>query len=424
MTEQGKYCGQRLTAKKVLRLYAAGERDFRGTILNGRNFRGVDLSGADFSGAKIRGTRFVEATLVGTKFCHAEAGRTNQWEAVQLLVGLLVIACGFSQTMAIMVLGLMLTAPSADAGGRDFDVTAFAFAVLLVSAVVIVGAAIITGTGAAMTATTVTIITAPFAAVFAGFIAVFGAIGGNDSAAVFTTAFVVVFAIAVALALTNNFLSKDIERCIRQGDPDFEILRNLAVIDGTAFNGANLTEASFANAILDRTSFANSQQCSTILTRVRWQNVQQLESAHLGSSNLRDPRVRQLLTHLNSSGTGGQSPLDLADADLRGVNLAKAKLHGINLKRANLNGATFAGAGLQRANLSQTLCIGTDFTAAHLTGACLKDWTINSSTVLQDVKCRYVFLEERLDRSGYGDRRPQNPDATFQSGDFEQFFKK
>ncbi|MEM9008249.1 MAG: pentapeptide repeat-containing protein [Cyanobacteria bacterium P01_F01_bin.86] len=54
MAEQGKYHGQRLKARDVLRLYAAGERDFRGTILRGGNFRGADLSGADFSGAEFR----------------------------------------------------------------------------------------------------------------------------------------------------------------------------------------------------------------------------------------------------------------------------------------------------------------------------------------------------------------------------------
>jgi uncharacterized protein YjbI with pentapeptide repeats len=61
MAERGKYHGQRLKAKEVLRLYAAGERDFRGAILRGCNFRDADLSEADFSGADIRSARFVDA---------------------------------------------------------------------------------------------------------------------------------------------------------------------------------------------------------------------------------------------------------------------------------------------------------------------------------------------------------------------------
>lgn len=417
MTEQGKYCGQRLTAKKVLQLYAAGERDFRGTILNGCNFRRADLSGADFSGAKIRGTRFVDATLVGTKFCYTEAGPSTGRYIVQLLVVLIVIPCGFCQAVASFYLGLGFTA-----GANDFSIIAMAAAVIIVTTTTVVGATVIVGFAAVAIAAVVTAVTILPAGALAGMLATFGR--GDESGDVFLTTFAVILGVAIAIGNANFWLSWCIERLIRRGDPKFEYLRNLSVRGGTAFNGATLTEASFAGAILNKANFANSQQCSTILTRVRWQGARQLEWAHLGTSNLRDPRVRQLLTHLNSSGRKGQPPLDLADADLRGVNLAKAKLHGINLKRANLNGATLAGAGLQRANLTQTLCIGTDFTATHLTGACLKDWNINSTTVFQDVKCRYVFLEERLDRSGYSDRRPHNPDATFQPGDFEQFFKK
>jgi len=79
MGEQGNYHGQRLKAQDVLRLYAAGERDFRGTILRGCNFRNADLSGADFSGADICSARFVEATLRGAKFCRAQAGLQRRW---------------------------------------------------------------------------------------------------------------------------------------------------------------------------------------------------------------------------------------------------------------------------------------------------------------------------------------------------------
>ncbi|MGD1950834.1 MAG: pentapeptide repeat-containing protein [Leptolyngbyaceae cyanobacterium] len=51
MKAKGKYYGQRLRAKDLLRLCAADEREFRGAILQGCSFCGADLSGADFSGA-------------------------------------------------------------------------------------------------------------------------------------------------------------------------------------------------------------------------------------------------------------------------------------------------------------------------------------------------------------------------------------
>jgi hypothetical protein len=43
MTERGKYHGQRLKAREVLQLYAAGERDFRGAILRGCNLSASQL---------------------------------------------------------------------------------------------------------------------------------------------------------------------------------------------------------------------------------------------------------------------------------------------------------------------------------------------------------------------------------------------
>ncbi len=95
---QGKYQGQRLTATEVTRLYAAGERDFRGAVLRGCNFRGADLSGADFSGADIRSARFVETTLWGVDFSHARAGLQQRWILGQLLLVVLIAAlAGFLQ---------------------------------------------------------------------------------------------------------------------------------------------------------------------------------------------------------------------------------------------------------------------------------------------------------------------------------------
>ncbi|MEM6521936.1 MAG: pentapeptide repeat-containing protein, partial [Cyanobacteria bacterium P01_C01_bin.70] len=89
MMARSKYSEQRLTAKQVLQRYGAGERDFRGAILDGCDFSSANLSGADFSGAKIRGTRFVDSALIGTKFCHAEAGPSTGRYIVQLLAVLI-----------------------------------------------------------------------------------------------------------------------------------------------------------------------------------------------------------------------------------------------------------------------------------------------------------------------------------------------
>ena len=392
--DKSKYWWQRLTAKEVLQLYAAGERDFRGAILTRCNFRRADLSGADFSKANIRGARFVEATLEGTRFCHAEAGRPFLWGIVELLIALVVIPCGFFQAVAsffIVHIGLFFASPFAEPMGREFNIIANSVAVILVTSLVVIGARVVTGAGAAVTAAAVSIVTAPFAGFLAGILAVLQLGRDHNPYAAFLAGFAAVIAGAIAIAIVNCRLSRYVERRMRQGDPTFEKLGSLFVLGGTAFNGANLTEASFANATLGRTNFANSRHGPTVLTRVRWQNAQQLDWTHFGTNNLRDPRVRYLLTRLNHPGLNGRTPLDLSEADLQGSNLAGAKLHRINLRWANLNGATLAGAELQGANLTNAQCLGTDFTAAHLTGACLQTWQIDNTTILQDVDCQYVF---------------------------------
>ncbi len=83
MSDRGKYHGQRLNAKEVLRLYAAGERDFRGTILRGCNFHEVNLSRADFTGADIRSVRFTKSALVETNFSKVKAGTSRNWFLLQ-----------------------------------------------------------------------------------------------------------------------------------------------------------------------------------------------------------------------------------------------------------------------------------------------------------------------------------------------------
>ncbi len=299
MIARSKYWGQQLTAKQILQRYAAGERNFRGAILNGCNFSGTNLSGADFSGAKIRGTRFIEATLIETKFCHAEAGPSTGRCIVQLLAVLIAIPCGFLQMVASLLTVSLLFSINSDTIANHFLVLllwlAAAISVVMVTTGLIVGARVISGASAVRTAAIVNI---PISFLAALLVEVMTIVSSGNAGVSFLTVLVPASAILIA----NIWLSESVARRIRQGGPGAEVLRNLSVRGGTAFNGATLTEASFASAILNKANFANSQQRSTILTRVRWQNAQQLEQAHLGTSYLRDQRIRHLLTHLNRSG--------------------------------------------------------------------------------------------------------------------------
>lgn len=344
MTAQSKYGGQRLTAKQVLQRYAAGEREFRGAILDDCDFRGANLSGADFSRAKIRGTCFVDATLIRTKFCHAEAGPSIYRRIVQLLAVLIAIPCGFLQAVASFYLGRIFAdfpgwfgggILGADLTGQNFSIIIMATAMIILTTMAIVGARVIAGVDAVLAAAAVTTITILPVGVLGVLLGIVASIArGDNSASAFFITFAVVLGIAIAIENANFWLSWQVKQHIHRGDPAFEAWRGLSVWGGTTFNGANLTGASFASAILNKANFANSQKRSTILNRVRWQNAQQLERAHSGRSYLQNPKVRHLLTHLTGSGLNGQAPLDLSNIDLRGVNLAGAQLHRINLRKA------------------------------------------------------------------------------------------
>jgi uncharacterized protein YjbI with pentapeptide repeats len=60
--------------------------------------------------------------------------------------------------------------------------------------------------------------------------------------------------------------------------------------------------------------------------------------------------------------------------DLTGINLNEA-----NLKEADISETTLQRANLEGANLTKIQAIGTDFTKAYLTGACLEAWNIDST---------------------------------------------
>ncbi|MGF1492260.1 MAG: pentapeptide repeat-containing protein [Microcoleaceae cyanobacterium] len=118
-------------------------------------------------------------------------------------------------------------------------------------------------------------------------------------------------------------------------------------------------------------------------------------------------------------------PLDTEEpTDLRGANLDSMDLSYANLAQADLNQATLRETNLEGAILTEANCIGANFTRAKLTAACLEAWNIDSTTVLEDIDCDFVFLLQEPDARGNRERRPHDPDTVFQSGDFEKLYRQ
>ncbi|MEO1403491.1 MAG: pentapeptide repeat-containing protein [Cyanobacteria bacterium J06635_1] len=456
-----------MKAQDVLNRYAQGERNFSGANLRGANFKGQDLSGADFSGADIRGANFTNAILQSACFKGATAGLQKRWVVGQwVLVAVISALAGVLEGLAGGVLALLLfdAATAADliagivgcvvivilllaiarqgftlqafgtiaiviavglaiafagvvafevafAGVVTFEVAgvvafasavaaAFAIAVGLAIAIAIAIAIAVAGAVAGMVAGAVAI-----AVAFAGVVAFNGAVAG-----------------AVAIAVAVAVLSFYVARHIRKWDEKFAVVRTFGIafgaLGGTSFSGVDLSGANFSQARLKSTNFAASRKSSTSLNRVCWQDATLLDRSRLGNAILQNPKVRDLLITFNGRGQ------NLSDLNLRGANLHSADLKGAHLKRATISAADFSRAILEDANLSEAQAVGTDFTHAYLTGATLEAWNIDSTTVLKDIDCRYIFLRERPNQLGDRERRPHDPNKTFQPGDFEKFFKE
>ena len=354
---EAKYYGQRLKAKDVLRLYAAGERDFRGAILRGCNFCGADLSGADFSEADIRSAWFVNAMLQEVKFCGACGGLQKRWIAGQLSI-LVSIATliGLLQGFSGGILGFYLLEPGPESELRiagfvglivvattliaikkygftsktlgsftAIFILAFAVAVIVaavynylyvdsfsqaltIASGIAVGIAFATAISGTIAVASIFIISIsaviPIAIAFAVTVAVaiayaFGFVGGHE------LQYLSSFAITIAIAVVSLILYVYIDICVSQSDPKFKNLRIIGLafsaLGGTSFSGADLTEVYFTNAVLRSVNFANSRKQATILTHIRWHRAQKLARARLGDSNLQDLRVREILITLDGN---------------------------------------------------------------------------------------------------------------------------
>jgi uncharacterized protein YjbI with pentapeptide repeats len=213
-----------------------------------------------------------------------------------------------------------------------------------------------------------------------------------------------------------------------------------AYLVGASLAGVNFRELDLKQANLSHADLSGA--C------MMWAN---LSGANLSGNNLQDAELiganlsndnligsdlsRDNLRQANLSGadlTGANLvSAYLHGADLTGANLSETDLHRVNLRDANLSGACLEAASLieadcrnanfTRANLSsaklkgadlrRVRAIATDFTEAILTGACIENWVINSTTKLDRAICDYIFL-----RPNQQERRPRDQALLFGMG--------
>jgi uncharacterized protein YjbI with pentapeptide repeats len=175
---------------------------------------------------------------------------------------------------------------------------------------------------------------------------------------------------------------------------------------GTCFERSNLTDANLEYALLSNANLSRAN-----LQHTNFYGVRQLDLARIDRTILTNPVVRDLLvTHWGSFG-------NYKNCDLHGAYLVKADLRNTDFTGADLSNVDLRQAQLDHANLSRILAANTNFQGAILTGACIADWSIDSSTQLADITCDYIYL-----KSPQKDRSPAS--GTFRAGDFTRLFQE
>ena len=424
-----------MKASQVLRLYAAGKRDFQGVNLRGQNLSGANLSGADFSNAKLYGTNFTGANLKGTDFTDAKCGLQRRgviWltflsssiAGISGFISIYVAAAFFTRLpyssdlntlIAVTVVLIVFVALSNIIVRQEIKETAAALTISIL--LVALGLGVIPGL---LVSTLVGLMAGAMAVAVAGAIGIFVALALATLGIVIGVGYVLeeLGMMTIALTIMGCLVIKGVyDGWIEiRGEPrDMWILpfiKAFAVTGGTNFYNANLTDANFTKATLKSTNFRKAN-----ITRVCFKDAKMIDLVFAGDTYLQYSQIRQWLI-----GKGKDKNFD--GQKLRGINLQGNK----NLQDASFIGADLSEANLQdtdlsRAKLVQTQLDGTDFTGATLTGAFIENWKITTTTKLNKVKCEEVFMRLPTEENPICRRKPDNEKDSFKGNDFADFIK-
>jgi uncharacterized protein YjbI with pentapeptide repeats len=182
---------------------------------------------------------------------------------------------------------------------------------------------------------------------------------------------------------------------------------------------ANLRRANLSKGIFIEANFRGANLKETTLRKARFGR------ANLGSADLTEADASEAnlvgvdLIRATLNQTIFVQAI-LKDSKLSGATLNKAILTNADLSEVDLSETDLTKTDLRQANLSQTnltrsKIFATNFTGATLTGFCLEDAQLSSTTKLDGVTCDYVYLKRNNQ-----DRRPNS--GEFLPGEFAQLF--
>ncbi len=364
-----------MKASEVLKRYKAGQRDFRRVNLRGQCFKRQNLSGADFSEADIRSANFTGTNLRGANFTGAKCGLQRRWVILLLILSWLLVG---------ILVGLVREVP--EFGQFVEGLVLFG----LIISVIAIGTAIGVGFGFVLGLVGLVRFLAGLVGILVGLQlteqVVEKVVGVESPETILPGTLYVGFGLLLGLLVAAV-----------EGEISFVHYPSVivfAAIGGSSFHGADLTNANFTRASLKNTDLREAN-----LTCVRWYGAKMLYSVRPGNTYLQDTQVRQWLI-----GKGTEKNFD--GKDLGGINL-----QGANLADASFIGADLSETNLQYADLSRAKLIETQLDGTNLTGACIKDWIINTNC--ENIICDYIYLKQYQQ-----ERRPSDPSKNFEPGEF------
>ncbi|MBC5794941.1 pentapeptide repeat-containing protein [Sphaerospermopsis sp. LEGE 00249] len=432
-------------------------RSFKGQNLTKANFRKADLRGADFTNAilkcanftnaNLKGADFTGADLTGANFSYAKAGLKFHWIFILLALSFIISSLsGFTSAIiitfniyfwfskkltAIFVIPYSIIFISIVRTILNNYFEPFAITINIYLSIGVILAVAFFGAPAAAVDEPDAKLGGMALVTFTGMVflivIVFNQMGGLVENLLTNIGDIKVQKIikdfgngqwfggivgGIFGAVWGYFFSNAAIECDQKFAWIWKMCVNFTAKGGTIFTNTNLTEANFTKATLKNTDFRKAN-----LTRTRFYEAKKLDFARPGNTILANPAVLNLLVTLNGRNKS------YVGANLRGANLIGADLTEANLKDADIIEATFQAAYLEWANLSFTQAVGTNFTHAQMTGACLEAWNIESTTVLDNVDCRFVYLlENPKPKTNDRERRPSS--GEFQPGEFTKLFEE
>ncbi|GAX45345.1 hypothetical protein NIES4075_63660 [Tolypothrix sp. NIES-4075] len=393
--------------------------DFTSAILRGADFTNANLRGADFTNADIRGTKFIKANLRGANFTDAKAGVKKSWLIVVLVVSFLLFGLsGFSYSLAGHLVTLLTDFNYLESPTLVWKILIIIPFFFITSRHIIISVLAITLAICGLFYLYESVISPVVGKIFSNTTTLF-----NLFSVVGMGLFLFLIIVEIIIILTIVLLSGYIGwlALVRNKKTDLghnwtgsfrSFATTFAIIGGTSFRSADLTNTNFTGATLKCTDFRNANLMQTI-----FDNAKMLDYILPGVTYLQNIELCQVLVNR----FGRNKNFDRQD--LRGVNLKGAYLADTSFIGADLSDANLQDADLSRAKLIQTQLDGTNFTDATLTGAYIEDWNITSDTNFNGVQCKYVYMRSPTPGDPNPRRKPDNWNETFADGDFADFIK-